>query len=144
MYGPLISGYASLFNVEDGAGDRVVPGAFRKSLTGRSISRIAMLWQHDQSRPIGRWEQIYEDRRGLRVVGRLVMDTALGREAAALMKAGALSGLSIGFQARKARRPLNKSNRNTRLLTEIDLWEVSLVTFPQADGARARLLTSTV
>lgn len=144
MHGPLISGYASLFNVEDGAGDRVVPGAFRKSLTGRSISRIAMLWQHDQSRPIGRWEQIYEDRRGLRVVGRLVMDTALGREAAALMKAGALSGLSIGFQARKARRPLNKSNRNTRLLTEIDLWEISLVTFPQADGARARLLTSTV
>lgn len=144
MHGPLISGYASLFNVEDGAGDRVVPGAFRKSLTGRSISRIAMLWQHDQSRPIGRWERIYEDRRGLRVVGRLVMDTALGREAAALMKAGALSGLSIGFQARKARRPLNKSNRNTRFLTEIDLWEISLVTFPQADGARACLLSPTV
>lgn len=137
--GTLISGYASLFGVVDGAGDKVLPGAFHKSLMTRGTSRIAMLWQHDQTRPIGRWERIVEDRVGLRVIGRLIGGTTLGREAACLMKAGALSGLSIGFQARKATRPPDQ--HGVRCLSEIDLWEISLVTFPQVEGARARLLS---
>lgn len=137
--GPLISGYASLFDVVDGAGDRILPGAFRKSLRARGASRIAMLWQHDQTQPIGRWEHIYEDTKGLRVIGRLAKGASLGRDAAALLASGALNGLSIGFHARNAVRRADQ--KGIRLLSEIDLWEVSLVTFPQMDGARARLFS---
>lgn len=135
--GLTIAGYASLFGIRDGAGDRVLPGAFAKSLKARPLGRIAMLWQHDPARPIGTWERLVEDRRGLLVVGRLAAGVAQADEAAHLIAAGALSGLSIGFRALRAA----KSPRlGERVLSEIDLWEVSLVTFPQVEAARVRLL----
>lgn len=138
--GPLaITGYACLFGQRDGAGDLIRRGAFAKSLARRGAGGIAMLWQHDPSSPIGTWVHAAEDARGLRVTGRLLPDVARSREAAALVAAGALSGLSIGFRAVKA---LRGSVGRTRTLIEIDLWEVSLVTFPQVEGARARLLKS--
>lgn len=139
-----LTGYACLFGRRDSAGDIIRPGAFKKSLARRGARGIAMLWQHDPGAPVGVWTHMAEDRRGLRVRGHLLPGVARGREAAALIAAGALSGLSIGFRALKARRSFEGSGKGmaSRILFDIDLWEVSLVTFPQVDGARVRLLSS--
>ncbi|MBL8235387.1 MAG: HK97 family phage prohead protease, partial [Bryobacterales bacterium] len=97
-------GYASLFGREDLSRDIVIPGAFKESLARRGPRGIRMLFQHDPAEPIGVWEQIEEDRKGLFARGRLMRDVARAREVLSLMKAGALDGLSIGFKAEKARR----------------------------------------
>jgi HK97 family phage prohead protease len=91
-----------------------------------------MLWQHDPTQPIGVWDELREDDRGLFVKGRVLTDVARGREAAALLAAGAIDGLSIGYRTVKA--ALDASGR--RVLNELDLWEVSLVTFPMLPDAR--------
>lgn len=131
-----IEGYASLFGRVDRAGDRVMPGAFAAALARRGASGIRMLWQHDPNEPIGRWTAIGEDRTGLFVRGELLDGVKRGREAAALVADGALDGLSIGFRTVKARR----DRAGVRELTEIDLWEISLVTFPMLLGARVRIV----
>jgi len=126
------AGYASLFGQADDQKDIVSPGAFASALRRRGTSRIAMLYQHEPSRPVGVWTSLREDERGLWVEGRLALDADDGRDAHALLKAGALTGLSIGFHAVTAeRRP-----GGGRLLREIDLWEISLVTFPMLNTAR--------
>lgn len=133
-----IKGYASRFSEPDRAGDVVVPGAFGAALErlradGRSVK---FLWQHDPAKPIGIWRQVVENASGLWVSGELLTDLALGREAAILIKAGAVDGLSIGYRVVRA-----QPNRETggRTLLEIDLWEVSLVTFPMLPTARAHV-----
>lgn len=143
----LFAGYASLFGVPDGEGDVVAPGAFARALAirggGRGPGRIAMLWQHDPARPVGAWTHMMEDATGLWVEGRLALESEAGREAHALLKARALTGLSIGFHAvRAARRPGSGGAGGGRTLHEIDLWEVSLVTFPMLDGARVTRIKS--
>ena len=127
----LFAGYASLFNVADGEGDVVAPGAFASALATRGPARIAMLWQHAPEQPVGTWTHIAEDARGLWVEGRLALESEAGREAHALLKARALTGLSIGFDTVRAER-----RAGGRTLLEIDLWEVSLVTFPMLEAAR--------
>jgi HK97 family phage prohead protease len=132
--GVRIEGYASLFGVPDQGGDVVRAGAYARSLErlraeGRAVK---MLWQHDAAEPIGVWETVIEDARGLRVAGRLLPEVARGREAAALIGAGAVDGLSIGFRTVKSERDA----AGRRVLHEIDLWEVSLVTFPMLSEAR--------
>ena len=99
---------------------------------GQGERRVKMLWQHDPSQPIGVWDEAREDARGLWVKGRLLESTQKGREAAALIAAGAIDGLSIGYRTRKA----GKNEKGHRLLTELELWEVSLVTFPMLPSAR--------
>jgi HK97 family phage prohead protease len=126
-------GYASLFGVEDQGRDVVMPGAFRASLDRRGTHDIRMLFQHDPAQPIGLWDDISEDARGLHVRGHLIEDVARARELLALMRAGALDGLSIGFRARRATRDARTGQRR---LHEIDLWEISIVTFPMLPGAR--------
>ncbi|HEV2561927.1 MAG TPA: HK97 family phage prohead protease [Rhizomicrobium sp.] len=126
-------GYASLFGVPDGAGDVVAPGAFAASLRKRGLSRIRMLYQHFAHEPIGVWEDIHEDSRGLYVRGRLVTDTQRGREVESLLRQGALNGLSIGFRTIRAQRD---AARGLRILTEIELWEISVVTFPLLTGSQ--------
>ncbi|HAJ48511.1 MAG TPA: HK97 family phage prohead protease [Alphaproteobacteria bacterium] len=129
----IIEGYASLFGVTDQAGDRVAPGAFTRSLTKKGASGIRMLYQHLAAEPVGVWTLIKEDARGLFVRGRLLAGIGRAREVLALIRAGALDGLSIGFRTINAvRRP----GETVRTLTEIDLWEVSVVTFPMLDAAR--------
>jgi len=91
-----------------------------------------MLWQHDPAQPIGIWDEVHEDEKGLYVKGRLLLDVAKGREAAALIEAGAIDGLSIGYRTQKA----SKNDKGQRLLNELELWEVSLVTFPMLPTAR--------
>lgn len=128
--GTIISGYASLFGKSDQGGDTVESGAYQASLSkGRSIK---MLWQHDPAQPIGVWDEVREDSKGLWVKGRLLTDVAKGREAASLIGAGAIDGLSIGYRTVKAR----KDDKGGRLLSELELWEVSLVTFPMLPDAR--------
>jgi HK97 family phage prohead protease len=126
------AGYASLFGVADGAGDVVAPGAFTKSLARRGIDRIRMLYQHFAHEPIGVWEEIREDARGLYVRGRLTIDIERGRDVLALLKDGALNGLSIGFKTQRARRD---PATGARVLIEVELWEVSIVTFPLLEGS---------
>jgi hypothetical protein len=125
-------GYASLFGVADGAGDVMAPGAFAKSLAHRGIERIRMLYQHFAHEPIGVWEEIREDARGLYVRGRLTTDIERGRDVLALLKDGALNGLSIGFKTQRARRD---PATGARVLIEVELWEVSVVTFPLLEGS---------
>ena len=133
-----LAGYASIFGKADGAGDTVLPGAFRRSLRQRPPARVALLWQHDPARPLGRWTRLTETEHGLWAEGELAAGVVAADEAAGLIRAGALSGLSIGFKARTARRPHRGSGR---ILQDIDLWEISLVTFPQVEEARVRLLS---
>ena len=129
-----IEGYASLFGQADQGGDVVQKGAYSQSIRalGAAGQRVKMLWQHDPSQPIGVWDEVREDARGLWVKGRLLDSTQKGREAAALIAAGAIDGLSIGYRTRKA----GKNDKGQRLLTELELWEVSLVTFPMLPSAR--------
>ncbi|WAJ26702.1 HK97 family phage prohead protease [Antarcticirhabdus aurantiaca] len=132
-----VAGHASLFGVPDTAGDVVERGAFAASLRQRGADGVRMLWQHDPAEPIGAWSTVREDATGLFVEGRLALETRRGREALALIRAGAIDGLSIGFRARAARRSAGAKGR--RLLA-IDLWEVSIVTFPCQERARLRAL----
>ena len=125
-------GYASLFSVADGAGDIVAPGAFARSLRRRPPDRVRMLYQHFAHEPIGVWQVIREDAKGLYVRGQLNEEVERAREVASLVAQGALNGLSIGFRAIRARRD-KASGR--RLLNEIDLWEISVVTFPLLPGS---------
>jgi HK97 family phage prohead protease len=129
----VFEGYASLFNREDLGHDVIAPGAFRDSLMSRGAARIKMLFQHDPAEPIGVWEEVREDARGLYVRGRLMTAVAKAREVLALMRAGALDGLSIGFKAEKGRRD---AATGVRRLEKVDLWEISVVTFPMLPGAR--------
>jgi uncharacterized protein len=127
------TGYASLFGVPDGAGDVVAPGAFSNYLRKNGIGKVRMLYQHLAHEPIGVWEDIHEDARGLYVKGRIVTDTARGRDVEALLREGALSGLSIGFRTQRARRD---AATGLRTLLEIELWEISVVTFPLLAGSQ--------
>jgi uncharacterized protein len=128
-------GYASLFNREDLGHDVIQPGAFNDSLAGRDASAIKMLFQHNPAEPIGVWEEIREDAKGLYVKGRLTLAVAKAREVLALMRAGALDGLSIGFKAVKAKRD---ARAGVRRIEKVDLWEISVVTFPMLPGARVQ------
>ena len=132
-------GYASLFGVPDGAGDVVAPGAFAKSLGSRGLARIRMLYQHSAHEPIGTWQDIREDARGLYVRGRLVTGIERGRDVQALLEAGALNGLSIGFKTQRARRD---ATTGLRTLIDVELWEISVVTFPLLEGSRVTGLGS--
>jgi hypothetical protein len=127
------SGYASLFNTEDMGRDIVLPGAFRDSLKERGPAGIRMLYQHDPAEPVGVWESLREDSRGLLARGRLLLAVARAREVLALMRAGALDGLSIGFRAVTGKRD---AKSGIRRLARIDLWEISIVTFPLLPEAR--------
>ncbi len=126
-------GYASVFGVVDGFDDVVARGAFAASLARRQGGKgVRLLWQHDAREPIGAWDEIVEDDRGLFVRGRLLLDVRRGAEAYALLKAGAMDGLSIGYTPVEAARD---PESGLRTLTEVDLWEISLVTFQACPGA---------
>src|SRR3954468_4181823 len=99
----VVEGYASLFGELDQARDMVMPGAFADTLRLRGLRRIPMLFQHDPAEPIGIWLELAEDRRGLFARGQLIPDVARAREVLALVRAGALDGLSIGFRTASAR-----------------------------------------
>ena len=126
----VFEGYASIFGVVDQGMDVVERGAFTKSLgSGR---KVKLLWQHDMAQPIGVWDEIKEDERGLFVKGRILKDVQKGKEAMALMRAGAIDSMSIGYRTIEA---MDEGNGRVRKLMEVELHEVSLVTFPMLPDA---------
>jgi len=127
----LIEGYASLWGVADLNGDVVARGAFDRSVAAAGACGVRMLHQHEGRSAIGVWDELREDDRGLWVRGRIMDWSAEARFAQALSRAGALDGLSIGFRSQRARR-----DGRLRVLVEVELWEVSLVTFPMLPAAR--------
>jgi uncharacterized protein len=128
-------GYGSVFDVADSYSESVAAGAFQKSLSAWRAKGLmpAMLWMHDPTKPVGVWDEVYEDANGLVVRGQLALNTQAGLEAYELLKMGALTGLSIGYRTVASR---IDSTRGLRVLTELELFEVSLVTFPANDLAR--------
>lgn len=136
------SGYGSVFGNVDSHGDVIAKGAFRRTLQEHAAANTmpAMLSQHGggpfggEMMPIGVWTSMVEDELGLRVEGRL-SDTDRGQEAYILLKDGALSGLSIGYEVRQSTIG-TRAGEPKRTLTDIELWEVSLVTFPSNRRAR--------
>ena len=120
-----IAGYASVFSLPDKGGDVVMPGAFADA-----AAPIPLLWQHKPDEPIGFVDSLKEDARGLRITARIV-NQGRGAQAAALVRAGAMTGLSFGYRVKAA-----SPARGGRRLERIELVEVSLVTFPMQREAQ--------
>lgn len=128
-------GYGAVFNNVDFGGDVIAPGAFAETLKELTASgrKLPMLWQHDTTVVIGTFDEITEDEKGLYVKGRLLQTVQKGKEAYELLKAGAISGLSIGYGTDKYE---VDTETYIRTLKEVTLYEISLVTFPMNDEAR--------
>jgi HK97 family phage prohead protease len=137
------TGYASTFGNVDSDRDVIAQGAFTKSLKRKKPKQVKLLWQHDRRQPIGVWEEITEDNRGLKVKGRLVLDVNQAREAYALMKAGAIDAMSIGFAIPRDGYEIDEKKR-VRVIKEADLWEISVVTFPANPKATISRVKSVV
>lgn len=126
-----ISGYASVFNVKDGYNDVILRGAFKKSENNFKIGRRPkLLWQHDVSSPIGVIEEMHEDEHGLFIRCRLLLEIEKAKEAYALLKGEAIDGFSIGYKIKDS-----YFCNGARYLTDIELLEVSIVTFPACKEA---------
>ncbi|MDR2157727.1 MAG: phage major capsid protein [Holosporaceae bacterium] len=126
-----ISGYASVFNVVDGYGDVVLNGAFKHTVASFAKGKKPkLLWQHDARSPIGIIEEIFEDNYGLFIKGRLLLEIPKAKEAYSLLKNKAIDGFSIGYKIRN-----NYFKNNKQYLTDVDLLEISIVTFPVCEAA---------
>ncbi|WP_406871614.1 HK97 family phage prohead protease [Aminobacter sp. P9b] len=132
-------GYGSIFGNVDSYGEKVMPGAFVESLAKhkREGSSVLMLWQHNPHEPIGVWEDLAEDGKGLWGKGRLILEVQKAREVHALMKNKAIGGLSIGY-----REIDTDQDGIVRLLVKLDLREISPVTFPANRRARIESVKS--
>ena len=130
-------GYGSIFGNVDLGNDVIMKGAFKRSLRRRGPKKVKLLYQHKTDMPIGVFDQIREDEKGLYVKGRLALQTQAGREAYELMKMGALDGLSIGFKVDPKGYSYEPRTKR-RVIDEVDLMEVSLVTFPMNPQAMVR------
>lgn len=130
------AGYGSVFGVLDSYREIVAPGAFAESLRARAEKgrKLPVLWQHRSGEPMGVYEKVQEDKTGLYLEGRLLVnDVARAKEAHALMKVGAVTGLSIGYFVTD---DSFNEKEGIRTLKSVDLQEVSVVTFPANDEAR--------
>lgn len=129
----LFEGYASTFGDRDLGGDIVVAGAMTKSLKARGAKGVRMFADHDSRKRIGVWTDLIEDDKGLYVKGRLLLEKQDGKDAYIDLKEGALDGMSIGFRTKS---DSYDGRRKARMLKEIDLLEISLVSFPMNENAR--------
>ena len=123
------SGYGAVFGNVDWYNDVILPGAFTASLAKwRAKNKMPpVLWNHNDSEPIGVYTNIYEDEKGLYVEGKLLIDDVpRAKSTHALLKAGAIDGLSIGYSTKKA----NQQGNGVRELVEVELGEISIVTTP--------------
>lgn len=136
----VIVGMGAVFGNVDQGGDVILPGAFSESLAeGKTIP---ILWQHDPLNPIGVWTEIKETDKGLSMTGKILADVQRGKEAIALIKSGAVRGLSIGYRTEEA----SYNDAGNRLLHKINIWECSVCTFPmnpvaQIDSIKAANMT---
>lgn len=133
----VFSGYGSIFGNKDLGNDVMVQGAFAKSIASKGPKGVKLLYQHDTKEPIGVFDEIIEDKKGLRVKGRLAMGTQKGREVYELMKMGAIDGLSIGYRV-SPKGAMYDERGKKRMLKEVDLMEISAVTFPMNTRARVQ------
>lgn len=133
----MFEGYGSVFGNKDLGNDVIEKGAFTKSIRRRTNKGVKLLYQHKSDMPIGVFDEIKEDDHGLVVKGRLALKTQAGAEAYELLKMGALDGLSIGFKINPAEVSYDRRS-NKRIIKEVDLMEVSLVTFPMNPQATVR------
>lgn len=125
----VITGYGSVFGNVDSWGDVVEKGAFLRTIEQR---KIPILWQHNSDEPIGLWDEISEDDYGLKMRGHLLIDdVAKAKEAYALVKSGVVNGLSIGYIPKD----YSYDVENYRHISDVNLYEVSLVTFPANEKA---------
>ena len=129
------TGLASTFGNRDLVGDIIERGAFAKSLKRRPADKIKLLHQHSTDKVLGVLEEAEETQRGLKIKGRLALGTQLGAETLELLRMGALDALSIGFSVPKGGAVFD-DDRGVRILKEIDLFEISIVTFPANERAR--------
>jgi len=136
--GRTIEGYAATFGNTDLGGDVIHRGAFKKTLAERG-NKVRFLWQHDSWEPLGKPLEMREDERGL-FVKAAVSDTQRGRDALALLRDGAIDGLSIGYDAIETDISKDAEGDTVRNLREIRLWEFSLVTFPMNEIAQITAL----
>lgn len=129
-----VEGYASVFNLLDRGGDIVKPGAFKASIAAwkKKKTSLPMLWQHDPSEPIGIWTEFAEDEKGLKAKGAFTPDDPAAAVARARVKHGTVSALSIGYKT--IAYDIDRTT-GVRLLTKVDLWEISLVTIPMLPEA---------
>jgi uncharacterized protein len=132
----IIEGYASRFYEADLNDDLVAFGAFAQSLMRTGPQGVRMLYQHQTKTPIGVWDEVFEDARGLFVRGRVLEVSPEAGMVASLIRAGAIDGLSIGFRTQKSRPDLSG---RLRVLLEVELWEISIVTFPMLTSARLKV-----
>lgn len=134
----MFSGYASVFNTVDSHNDVVEQGAFSKSLKAQKQGKaVKLLWQHRADEPIGFFKTIREDARGLYVEAQLSLEVQRAKEAYSLLKTGAIEGLSIGYNA--VEYSLDEET-GIRHLSQVELWEVSLVTFPANQAAQVMMV----
>ncbi|MEN3793942.1 HK97 family phage prohead protease [Fulvimarina sp. MAC3] len=136
----VFQGYGAIFGNVDYGGDIIQPGAFSSSLSEHKASGTApaMLWAHRPEEPIGRWVKLTEDGVGLFCSGELNLDTEAGRRAHAHVKKGDVTGLSIGYQIPDGGAIDARSGRG-KLISRVNLFEVSIVTVPMNPKARIRL-----
>jgi HK97 family phage prohead protease len=132
----VIEGWGSVFGNTDSHGDVVQPGAFAESLAKHHAAGTspAMLWHHRGAEPIGKWIGMGEDARGLRVRGQLNLDSARGREAHAHIKAGDVTGLSIGYSVPPGGQ--TRQSNGSRLLSKLHVHEVSVTPIPSNEATR--------
>ena len=133
-------GYASTFDGDpDSYGDVVLPGAFKNSIKrgGRNRTGIPMLWQHNSETPIGKWLQLSEDDKGLNTIGKLTRGVSKAEDAYFLLKDRAIQHYSIGYDYERGQdgKPDKEAytfdkDSGIRYLKKLELWEISLVTFP--------------
>ncbi len=128
-------GYASVFNNKDLGNDVIMEGAFSKSIHKKKPKQIKLLYQHKTDEPIGVIDDVMEDKRGLKVKGRLAMNTQKGREVYELMKMGALDSMSIGYRLNPKSYHYDDKEKK-RVIKEVDLMEISMVTFPMNPKAK--------
>lgn len=131
----IISGYASVYNIADHQNDVIISGAFNNV----NYNDVKFLWQHDSSKPIGIVNNLCENEYGLQVTAAINTNVRFGKEAIELIKQGAVNGLSIGFY-------INSSyyrNNDQRIITDADLVEISIVTFPANTSATIQHILNT-
>ena len=128
-------GYASVFNNKDLGNDVIKQGAFAKSIYDKKPKQIKLLYQHKTDEPIGVIDSLSEDARGLKIKGRLAMGTQKGKEAFELMKMGALDSMSIGYKLSPDDYKYSDKLKK-RTITNLDLMEISMVTFPMNPKAK--------
>lgn len=125
-----IEGYGAIFGNVDKYNDIIEQGAFRNNLLEKSANEVKMLWQHNSREPIGVWDEIREDSKGLYCKGHILIDTTKGSDVYKMLKGGAISGLSIGYNVVKSSKEEIENSEDIRKLKEVELWEISIVTFP--------------